>query len=534
MASELEYLPADIFGLDALGREALSAERASERWPGLILPRRLESVPIPVDPFDSDERAELASNWERHLAPLAPHVAVLDSVRAFAQPRSFALLIQIPPHFCGGPLSVVYQVIHAIRLAKELSRYWQSAVVPVVWNDSDPHNLAEIRDLALLNSHSDLRRITPAALGSNRHPVSQLPLDYDQHRLGSIRELLRQEFVEYAFADEALEAAFPRQGETLSETLNRWLLAVFGHLGLLVLEPDWVREDLSRSLAGIIASKPATEIEAIEYQEHALLYRVTSEGRFPLRPGGDGYRFDGEAGSRTPSELAAVIVQNPGEWSSGPLLLPLLQEQVLPVALRIGTGQQWRRYVPLAKYRLLDESRPAAPFVPVLRATLVEPDQAAALERASLSLAELLKKAPDLPAQKGQAAPVAQQMRDISSKAAREIRALRSEVAKIDRGLGSHLKRTARKLESQIDDLAARIDRCYANRGGHSYHTLRGLYGGLLPNNQPQERILSSLQFFAKHGRGWMLALIDQIDCLPTEHLVVHLKCPEPNSEYHI
>ncbi|MFT5284732.1 MAG: hypothetical protein ACI8TQ_000889 [Planctomycetota bacterium] len=533
MTPDFEYLPADLFGLDDLQREALSANPTIERLPGLTIPRQMESVPVPVDPFDLDERADLAAKWELELSRLSPHVAVLDSVRAFAEPRTFALLIQSPPHFCGGPLSVVYRVIHAIRTAKELSKKWNASVIPVLWNDSDGHDLAPVRDLQLLNENFDLRRITPAGLGSNRHPISRIPLESNQHRLSAIRELLRQEFVESAHRDEAIEAAFPRDGETLANAFTRWLLTVFGHLGLLVIEPDWVREELSRALAEAVSKKPPHGFEQSDNDDDALLYRVTGEGRFALNPGGDGYRFDSEVGSRTPSELAAVIVQNPSEWSSGPHLLPVLQERVMPVAARIGTWAQWKEIVPLAEFRAQFEPGTIAPFIPALRATLIEPEIALALTKSELSLLKLLKSPPKSDSPKvTKSAPVSLKMRAISSKASAELRALREETANLDRGLSTHLKRTARKLDRMIDELAQRMDRCHANQGGHTDRRLRILYGALLPHNRPQEEVLSSLPLLARYGRSPLLSLVDAVDCLPTEHLVIRLARSQGSPSY--
>ncbi len=523
MRAALEYLPGDVFPLSELERQSLAADPHLSGRPGLIVPRRLESIPIPPDPLDSDERGELAANWEANLATYQPHVAVLESVRKLAEPAASIVLVQAPPHFCGGPLNVVYRALHAIRLARSLSAEWGKPVVPVFWNQSDGHDLDSIRNLELLNDNFNLRRVSPASLGSNCAPVSRIILEEELHRLGPLREFLRQEFTELSFRDVALEAAFPREGESLETAFSRWLLAVFGPMGLVVLEPDWVRNELSRALAGLVLQDPARDLAPDETDPPELLFRVTDTRRTALRPGGEGFQYHDETGSRTIAELAAVIVQDPESWSPGELLLPLAQEAVLPIAAHIGTWTQWKSIVPMAEHRVRTELAPAV-FVPCLRGTLIDPDCESFLKSGAEELVEILTVPTSDDQPDTDSAPIADRMRELSARAAGELRSLRAELAELDRGLSIQLKRTAGSLQGLVENLAARVDRSVRNRGGKRGRRIRRLRNSLLPHDQPQEDVLSSLPFFARHGTDWLEGLMGQLDDLPTEHLVLRLE----------
>jgi uncharacterized protein YllA (UPF0747 family) len=124
---------------------------------------------------------------------------------------------------------------------------------------------------------------------------------------------------------------------------------LLGPLGLVVVEPDWIREPLSRELSRLVTLDPAEKLAqgareleahghpvAIDPRNAALVYELRTSGAFALRPGGDGFRFDDESGSRTGDELAAEILQRPLDWSPGALLRPLAQDAVLPVAAYVG------------------------------------------------------------------------------------------------------------------------------------------------------------------------------------------------------
>jgi len=529
MRAALEYLPGDLFGLSDLQRRALSADPIIDGLPGLLVPRRIASIPTPTDPFDADERAELAANWEANLTSFEPHVAVLESVRKLATPGSSIVLVQAPPHFCGGPLEVVYRSLHAIRLARSLTERFGRPVVPVLWNDSDGHDLEPVRDLELLNDNFNLRRVSPASLGSNRHPISRIVLEDELHRLPPLREFLRQDLAECAFLEELLETGFPRPGETLETAFTRWILALFGPLGLIVLQPDWIRGGLSRALADLVLLDPGRDLQPEESGGPALIYRIADGRREPLRRGGEGFQYDDEVGSRTVSEMAAVIVQDPPSWSPGDLLLPLIQEAVLPVAAHIGSWQQWKRFVPTAPLRVRAELPPAV-FVPAQRATLIDPDCANVLSRSAIDLAEILKPAEAGENAKDEPAPIAERMREMSKRAAEELRSLRAELAELDRGLSIQLKRTAGSVRGLVENLAKRVDRSYQNHGGQEGRKTRRLRNSLLPGDLPQEVVLSSLPVFARHGWDWLVPLLEQLDDLPTEHLVIRLEEPEAST----
>ena len=83
----LEHLPADTLELSALARDFLSGR--SPPAP-MVVPHSIGELPRMEERFDSRERASLSKKLETHLAPLSPHVAVLDAVRSLGSPRACA------------------------------------------------------------------------------------------------------------------------------------------------------------------------------------------------------------------------------------------------------------------------------------------------------------------------------------------------------------------------------------------------------------------------------------------------------------
>jgi bacillithiol biosynthesis cysteine-adding enzyme BshC len=396
----IEHLGADVLELRSFARAAISGRLD----PKLVhVPRTLEAIARTEDRFTQDERDELTQALAAGLAPLRPHVAVVDALRALSQPGAQAIVTGQQPGFLASPLYSLYKALQSVRLARLLTELWETPVVPLFWNHADDHDVAEVHHAYVLNQNLDLQKVALAGLASGKQPLSRIVLDDEAHRLASIRSMLAQLYEGEPHAQRALDVFVPRNGETFARAFTRSLTELLGPLGLVVVEPDWIRTGLSRELARIVALDPLAHLQrgaqrvrdaghevAIDPTEAALLFRVDAKGRWALRPGGDGFRYDGEDGSRTGTELAAEINQEPLAWSPGALLRPLVQDLVLPTAGYVGGFGELAYHAELGDLRdACDVPRTA--FIPRISMTLVDPESRFALERLEIGVETILR-----------------------------------------------------------------------------------------------------------------------------------------------
>ena len=360
--------------------------------------RRLDEIPRPRERHDRGERAQLVAAIERGLVPLEPHERALTSLRVLANPGTAVVVTGQQPGFLCSPLYSLYKALQTCRLAGELSASWGTPVVPVFWNHADDHDVAEVHHAWLLNRNLDLQKVRLAGMSSGRRPISRLPLDEQRHRLGALRSLLAQAYEEHPHTAQALELLFPRQDETLARTLTRAFSALLGEHGLVVVEPDWIRAPLSRALAELVGRSPlqalvlgssALDAPAIDPSNAVLVYRVDEGGRHGLRAGGDGFRYGDESGSRSPTELAAEIVERHEDWSPGALLRPIVQDAVFPTCAYVGGFGELAYHAQLGVARDLADV-PRTPFVPRISCTLVEREVSAALDKLGVGLRDVL------------------------------------------------------------------------------------------------------------------------------------------------
>ncbi len=511
----------------AVPADAVGAPPANHERLGLPIPRDARAIPRPPSRLESRERAALARALEEHLASLAPHVAVLDAVRSLADLRACAVVTGQQPGFLASPLYCLYKALQAIRLARILREEWKTPVVALFWNHADDHDVAEVHHAHFVNRNLDLQKVGLAGLSSGRQPFSRIRIRGEAQGLASIRALIGQ-FLEGApFTARALEIFLPRDGETIAGAFTRSLTELLGPLGLVVLEPDWIRPAVSHELARIVDADPYRQLERgvarlrerglpvpIDPSEAALVYAHDEHGRRALRRGGDGFRFDGEDGSRTGSELAAEIVQDPLAWSPGALLRPIVQDLCLPVAAYVGGEGELAYHAELPELRA-SVGAPATPIVPRVSITLVDPECRTSLRKLGVGVEDVLRARGTRAAEEeasADAPAVVSAMRSVGDSAAKSLEALRDDLAALDPALLSQLQRAASQMRSAADWIAEKAERVHQNKSGKGRRHLRRLESALCPAGKLQERVLGPLPFVARFGEGWPAELADAMD----------------------
>jgi bacillithiol biosynthesis cysteine-adding enzyme BshC len=531
----VERLPNEPLELSPFARAVLAG---GPDVPGLTIARAAGDIAPPEERFTPDERAELAATLEGRLAPLEPHVAVLDAVRSLSTPGASVVITGQQPGFLAAPLLSVYKALHAARLARSLAQAWERPVVPLFWNHGDDHDLAEVHHAHLVNENLDLKKIGLAGFSSGRRPIASIHLDEQEQRLGATRELLLQTLGSSPHAQEAVELFLPVDGDTLATAFTRAMTRLLGHLGLVVLEPNWVRADLSRALAAVVGRDPAARLAegteavrraglepTIDPEGAALVYRVDERGRHPLRAGGDGFRYDDEPGSRTSTELAAEIVEAPGDWSAGALLRPVVQDLALPVAAYVGGWAELGYQAQLLDLRRATDA-PLTPLVPRLSCTLVEPEVTHALQKLELTVADVIASRGQLGSEPVEEAPVVTALGETGERAAEMLLAHKAELAELDRGLAQNLNRGAAQIRALVDKIRAKAARVHANRAGKGARHQRRVSGALAPRGSLQERVLGPLPYVARYGPQWVDALFEHVPAYDAGHRVVTFEAP--------
>lgn len=541
----IEHLPADIFGLSELSRAAIRGDLESV---GIQVPRHAGQIAAGQDRLDADRRASLSETLVRELSYHSPHVRVLDSARALAHPRCFAVVTGQQPGFTNSPLYTLYKALSAIRLARVLSQRLETRVVPIFWNHADDHDIAEAHHTHIVNANLDLQKVALPGLSSGRTPLSHVMLDEEKARLGALRAVFEQSLRGAPHLELAMHSCFPRNGETLASATTRALLELLGEHGLIVLEPAWIRPELSRALAEIVASSPELAIAeqgarlaglghsvALPPEHAALLFHHERRNQQPqrraLRAVEEGYRYDGEEGSRSRDELMAEILQDPLDWSPGALLRPIAQDMVLPTLVYVGGFGElaYHAQLPLLRERM---NLPRLCFAPRLSATLTDPALRLALEILHTDVQRVLERRGDLSSPGENADPqLSIDLRELAKNQSRALLAHKDALHQVEPSLVVQMKKTAAQIEDLITTLADKAARAHHNRSGKGRRHERRAANMLMPRGLPQERVLGPLPWIARFGTAWIDELAREHDPLVLEHLVIHLGDDDDSGE---
>jgi len=523
----LEHLPADVHGLLPFELAALAGKLAAH---GVVL--GLNELRPPVDPFLPAEREQLAQELEAAATLHAPHVAVLDSIRSLARPGASCVVTCLEPGLGGGTLATLAQCLQVVSLAEELRARWGAPVVPLVWNDCEGIDSRRLEERTVLDRSDELARVRLEAVARGERSWRSVPLVRERYGLGAARAFLRQLYGDAPKIDAALDLFMPREGEDLGRACTRSWLELFGPRGLVVVESDTLRERGSQALARIVSGGFLASVREalatfpggapLELEEEELIVHTGGTTPRILGAGGDGYRYRDEPGSRTPSELAAELVQEPQPWSPSPLLRPLVRDLVLPVAAVVGDrGELARHLITADLHRSLGLPLPA--FLRRVSLTLVDGAARDALEREGLQLEQVLRHG----SPEGEV-PVPDrellEALDVLAQESRERLAnLRPRLTDLEPSLAIPWKRATRELLGSIERLGQKVARVGANRRGRSRRRRRLLANGLRPHGGPQDEVHGPIPWVARHGTGWIDGLARELDPACAEHLVLHL-----------
>ena len=552
-----EHLPGDLFGLSPVARAGLAAGAGFGPLPVVQKPTE---VPRPEELLGTEERGVLADLLRAGYVDAGIEVStdspVAKSLDALREEGVFCVVTGQQPGFLASPLYSLYKALQACRAAEELSAKWGRPVVPIFWNHADDHDIAEVHHAWQLNRNLDLQKVHLGGMSSGRVPVGNLRVTEETQRLGALRAQLHDIVEEHEHATLAIDTFLPRDGETLPRALTRAFHGLMEAYGLVVCEPQWIRQLLSSEMGRIVSASGPPLTDALKAGEAelaalslpvaipigsapegdtgdaaALVYRHVRPAenmqpeRIALRAGGEGFRLDGMPGSRTHAELGSQIVSEPQEWSAGALVRPLVQDAVFPTCAYVGGYGELGYHAQLGPARDAC-GQPRTPFLPRVSLSLVDGDTRYALERVGATVEEILRKKgqfkpPEIDLDKEP--PVVRNLRKLSDDIKAQILEYKGDIAELEPALGITLKRTAGHVESSLGKVIGKAMRVHKNNTGTGARQVRRVNSMLYPRDVPQERLLGPFQFVARFGAGFVPALMEEIPFASTEHIVLHL-----------
>jgi bacillithiol biosynthesis cysteine-adding enzyme BshC len=493
----------------------------------------LRFVPTPLT-ASIELPAPRESIWDPALADAVLPTAARDAaLQRLSEPGSFVVTTGQQPGLFTGPLYTIYKAVSAASLARVLERLWQRPVVPVFWSAGDDHDFAEASHASWITSDGTVASaaLSPRLPDAPLTPMYRQPLGVEVEQA---LERLATDLPPAEFKNSTLDwlRRHYRPEATVAGSFAGALADLLAPLGMVVLDsthPTLKRlasrhlvralgltRDLDRDLehraeelrlAGMDPGVAVGDGASLVMLEGALGRDrlVMENGEFVTRRGRE--RFDLAA-------LQRIAASEPQRLSPNVLLRPVVESALLPtVAYLAGPGEL--RYLALTPpvYERMRIPRQLA--LPRWSGILVEPRVDRVLQKFGIDLEDLLEPAGAL-----EARLVREQLPDEAVRALAMIRSalesgydrLGATAAEIDPTLARPVQGARNQALSGVQDIERKLVQHLKRRQEIELGQIAKARALVLPENKPQERVLTIAPFLARYGASLLSDLSDVIE----------------------
>lgn len=475
-------------------------------------------------------REALAEKLLEYNREMGAGEATLAGVQALREGAA-AVMAGQQPGLLGGPLYTILKALSACLLARHVEEKGLGRAVPVFWCASEDHDLAESNRVDLLDGPR------PERLALDIEDRGASLSEYEIDRLApAFIDRLRGAMKETEFTD----ALFERLPEWLRGGFGGWfsrqMLSLFGDQGLILLEPGRLR-DLSAPFMEREIREPQATAEAIRDAGRdlaALGYKPSltgdeGPGIFVIRDGvrervraegGDLFLKDGSRLS--PETLSADLRKEPGRFSSGVAIRPVVQDGIFPSLATIAGPSEISYLAQLGGvYRRHGIERP--PILPRISLTLVEGKAERILDRLALPKERILDLGGRVEGLLEQVPTEPDGFPEARSKVEAALAGLREALPTEIRGTYPKIER---RIQRELDRVQGKVEESKRRQLGLGEEQMRKLRDGIVPFGKLQERVWGILPFLNRYGPDLLTEMAGSVDLFLFEHQWLYLASP--------
>ncbi|MCU0338683.1 MAG: bacillithiol biosynthesis cysteine-adding enzyme BshC [Spirosomaceae bacterium] len=261
------------------------------------------------------------------------HIDQKPDLNVLLQPNTFTVTTGHQLNIFTGPLYVIYKIVTAINLARQLqAAYPDCRFVPVYWMATEDHDFEEINHFNLFGKKYTWQTQQKGAVGR------MMPKE-----LGEALKILPERVPVF-------EKAY-LQCNSLADAVRCYMNDLFGAEGLVCIDGDdpalkqlfapVIKDELQHQNAHRIVSATTTQIESLGYHTQISpreinLFYLTDGLRERIVAEANGFHVLNTDLHFGEAEMLAQVVSNPERFSPNVVLRPLYQEIILPNLAYIG------------------------------------------------------------------------------------------------------------------------------------------------------------------------------------------------------
>lgn len=476
-------------------------------------------------------RELLVSCLEEQYQGIEQSVILKKNIALLSNENTFSVTTAHQPNIFTGPLYFIYKILHAVKIADQLSKDLpQYNFVPVYYMGSEDADLDELGQINLAGKTLVWNTKQKGAVG--RMKVDKPYLELIQAIEGQIGVL------EYGPSLVEIFKSTYTLGKTIQQATLELVNQLFADFGVIVLIPDNAK--LKTAYHSVIKK------ELLEQFSHQLVtetinalkenYKVQTVGRelnlfYLFEQNGiriewenDQY-FVKELGlSFTRAEILQELELYPDRFSANVILRGGFQETVLPNIAFVGGGGELAYWMELKKvFEAVEIPYP----VLILRNSflLLKDVQFHKLNQLKFNWADLFKNEFDLLTQlvkrESQAEwDISAEMKDISAL----YKKLQGKANSIDQSLEEHIIALEIRSTKKLVELEKKMLRAEKTKFEASKRQIAAIKADLFPQNSLQERTYNFAEFYSKMGKDFMQLIYEASPALNMQFTILVIK----------
>ena len=425
--------------------------------------------------------------------------------------NTFTICTAHQPNIFTGHLYFIYKILHAVKIAADLSEKIPEAnFVPVYYMGSEDADLEELGHIFINGQKYEWKTNQTGAVG--RMKVDKALLQLIELYSGQLTVLPHGKAI----------VNLMRSCYTLNTTIEQATLKLvnelFASFGLLVLLPDSRKLKtafipvMEKELLKGFSHKAVEETVATLPQKYKAqasgreinLFYLSDNSRERIEEANGQWSVVNSNKTFSREEILNELHQFPERFSPNVILRPVFQETILPGIVFIGGGGELAYWMELKKvFEAVDVPYP----IMVLRNSfmLVEKNDAAIIKKLDISYEEIFMTEFNLMNKLVKRDSMLQLTLD-KEKTALQLyyEQLKTVAAKVDSSLLQHVEALCTKALKRIVELEKKLMRAEKQKFEAEQRQLKKVKTNLFPNNNLQERIENFMSFYGKWGNEFL------------------------------
>jgi bacillithiol biosynthesis cysteine-adding enzyme BshC len=452
-------------------------------------------IALKKDVYSAESRKTLVAVLQKQLGGYFS-TAQQENIQLLAQESTFTITTGHQLTLFGGPLYLIYKVLHVVRLCALFNETTtDNKLVPIFWMASEDHDFDEVKHAR----------------------VFQHKLTWDSQQTGAVGRFDLSDFneiyTEFANLFEGKETAIQNLlqldlSRSYADFNQEFLTKLFSDFGVLVLQPDApsLKEAFRTVIARELFEQPS--FAAVAKTNEALatiglapqatareinLFYLSKGKRKRIVREDDLFRIDDRLLSH--EELEQLLAEEIANFSPNVILRPVYQETILPNLAYIGGGGEMAYWVQLKK--VFEAHQTIFPLLQQRNSLLLlDANTAKKVNKTNWEVArfftdkqtlikEYLAEQPDMQLD----------FSNLSAAFASLEQIMRDKTKEVDEALSSFANAESVRIKNQLTQFEAKLIKQQKAKHEQQLAALEHVSERFLPANELQERALHWLNF---------------------------------------